>query len=200
MPVIEARYQENGFLLALYRERGNDPNASCPECGRKLFHVATIYDEWSEGLASFTYYHYCKAEQLIVQRIIRTNDAPQPRTTTFHQPPYELLIELLATARQQNGRNVTELTLNRHWWTPRKYPLHLGTQLEVEENASARESAFLGDDSPAEMPISSYEPPATPPRNPFTSRGTPANANSSDDTSTDLQDVLDDEETELPPA
>lgn len=170
MPLIDSKYQENGFLLLLYKDRLPDPNMTCPECGRKTYHLATIYDEWSEAHASFTYYHYCKREEIIIQRVARTDDVRDIRTTTFAQPAYELLVELLATARQQNGRNVTELTINRHWWAPRRYPLHLGSELVIENESVADPIASLGDEHPIEIPIARYEPPATPPRNPFTSR------------------------------
>ncbi len=170
MPFIESKYQENGFVLLIYKAAKPDPNMACPHCGRKIHHLATIYDEWSEAHASFTYYHYCKRDQIIIQRVARTDEVRHIRTTIFEQPPYELLVELLATARQQNGRNVTELTLNRQWWSPRRYPLHLGSALVVENEAVSDPITTLGEENAVEIPILPYEPPATPPRNPFTSR------------------------------
>ncbi|PJF43723.1 MAG: hypothetical protein CUN55_07620 [Phototrophicales bacterium] len=170
MPLIDNKYQENGFLLLTYKNRQPDPNVLCPECGRKTHHVATIYDEWSEAHSSFIYYHYCKREQIIIQRIARTDNLEQRHITTFKQPPAELLVELLATARQQNGRNVTTLTINRHWWAPKRYPLHLGIALEVDDEEVVDPVSALGEENINEIPITPYEPPASTPRNPFTSR------------------------------
>ncbi len=128
--ILEERYQENGFELVIYRQRQPDPYRACQKCGRKLFHVASIFDEWGEAQSATTLYHYCKHCKTIEQHVTRQ----QPSGSTVQQTvtsraPYTLLVELLATARHQTGRNVSVLTINRHWWSAWRYRLVMGTLL-----------------------------------------------------------------------
>jgi len=173
MSSIEARYQENGFQLVVYRERRAEDQVHCPECQRPLHHVATLYDEWAESASSIIHYYHCKRDNFIVQHTIRTGPSQQKHTTIFEQPPHEVLVELLATARQQNGRNVTQLTINRRWWSPGRYPLGLGEQLAEADVSNELATMHLGfDDSADELPIPRYEPRDGQRPNPFTSRQT----------------------------
>lgn len=171
MSEIESRYQENGFQLIVYRERKPDEQIRCPECKRLMFHVATVYDEWTESTVSITHYYHCKREPLMVQYTLRTDEPHQRHTTVFLQPPHELQVELLATARQQNGRNVTQLTLNRYWWAPRRYPLDLGDPIKAgaESQLESTMRLHFAEDDP-ELPIPRYEPRNKDRPNPFTSR------------------------------
>lgn len=185
MSSIEARYQENGFQLVVYRERKAEADVHCPECQRPMHHVATIYDEWTESTSSIIHYYFCKREDLIVQHTLRTDTPHQKHTTIFEQPPHEVLVELLATARQQNGRNVTQLTINRRWWAPGRYPLGLGNQLAEEGDAPALGTMHIGlDEADDALPIPRYEPRSGHRPNPFTSRppATPTTGPSADNT------------------
>lgn len=171
MPAIEARYQENGFELIVYRERRPDAQVSCPECGRPVYHVVTVLDAWTESVSSIVHYHYCRHDDVMVQRMIRT-DEPGQRTTIFEQPPHELLVELLATARQQNGRNVTQMTINRRWWAPGRYPLSVGAELDGNAAEIDVSAGLDPDNDDVVLPIPRYEPVQPKRANPFTSRKT----------------------------
>lgn len=137
---LEQRYQESGFELVVYRQRQPDPYRTCKKCGRNLFHIATTFDEWGEAQSTSALYHFCKHCKTVEQLITRQ----QPSGTSVQQlvvnrAPYMLLVELLATARHQNGRNITVLTINRHWWSAWRYRLVMG--------------ALLGPDAPRVRPL-----------------------------------------------
>ncbi|NDJ87328.1 MAG: hypothetical protein GYB66_15725 [Chloroflexi bacterium] len=179
----EARYQENGFQVAIYHNRKPDPYVRCETTDQPMHHVASIFDEWAEGQSLLIHYHYCKSTGQITQQIIR--ESPEGRSTqktTFEQPPHELLVELLATARQQNGRTVTLMTINRRWWAPNRYPLFVGEQIEAGESAASLAEKIMGDEPSLDMmPMPRYSPPVSRDWNPFTSRRVstqPATSNS----------------------
>lgn len=166
---MKEHYQENGFQLAVYRDRRTDPYTLCEVCQRPVFHVATIVDEWAEGQRARVHYHYCKRCNTIIQQTIREGPAGTTnRRTVFEQPPHELLVEILATARQQNGRGVTTLTINRRWWAPHRYPLAVGAALEVGAIDDPDADTTPVDDPL--IPTLRYQPPSAATRNPFTSR------------------------------
>lgn len=128
--ILEERYQENGFELVVYRQRQPDPYRTCQKCGRKLFHVASVFDEWGEAQSTTTLYHYCKHCKTMEQHVTRQQPSGSSvQQTVISRPPFALLVELLATARHQTGRNVTVLTINRHWWSAWRYRLVMGTLL-----------------------------------------------------------------------
>ncbi len=173
-------YQENGFQLVIYRDRRPDPYTTCEACQRPLFHVSTILDQWAEGQLSRVHYHHCKHCNTILQQTIREGPSGTTnRRAVFEQPPHELLVEIVATARQQNGRGVTLLTVNRRWWAPHRYPLTLGSMVEETEITDDLEDEAPVDDPL--IPMLRYQPPSSKPRNPFTSRGRAETAHEDDD-------------------
>ncbi|MBI5928887.1 MAG: hypothetical protein HY862_06240 [Chloroflexi bacterium] len=139
--ILEEHYQENGFELVIYRQRQPDSYRTCQQCGRHLFHVASVFDEWGEAQSATTLYHYCKHCKTIEQHVTRQQPSgANVQQNVFSRAPYSLLVELLATARHQNGRGVTVLTINRHWWSAWRYRLVMGT--------------LLGPDTPRVRPLS----------------------------------------------
>lgn len=143
-----------------------------------MFHVASILDQWTEDHAAVIHFHHCKHCNTITQQNIREGkDGTNSRRTTFQQPPHELVVELLATARQQNGRNVTLMTINRRWWSPYRYPLHIGEPLPSDTPTllsgmpGEHETERLEDgQAPASIPMQRYTPLSRDARSPFTSR------------------------------
>lgn len=180
MDYNETRYQENGFELSIYKNRKADPYTLCQQCERSLHHVASILDEWAESQSSLIHYHYCKQCDSITQKTIQYGvDKPMVRTTVFEQPPHELLVELLAISRQQNGRGVTLMMINKQWWSPKQYPLFAGHELGPDAPRVRRipisgqeDSPYLDDEAtPTVLPMPRYTPAPESKRNPFTSRG-----------------------------
>jgi hypothetical protein len=173
----EQRYQDNGFELVIYRQRQADPYRTCKKCGRKLFHVASVFDEWGEAQSATTLYHYCKSCKTLEQYI--TREQPTGTTTqqnVFNRPPYALLVELLATARHQNGRNVTVLTINRQWWSVWRYRLAMGELLGPDAprvrplGIPGKSTNTLVDEAAlSAAPMPRYAPPQSD-QNPFKSR------------------------------
>lgn len=188
----EARYQENGFQLATYQNRRPDPYTRCETCDRPMHHIAAILDEWGENHSSLIQYYFCANCDMIHQQT--TREAPDGSTTrrhSFQQPPAELLVEILAVARQQNGRGVTLMTINRRWWAPHRYPLFLGSELESDTDESAVPSNRLEDDqAPGMIPLPRYTPVQKDSRNPFISR------RKSTDEASDSDDTPDNENSE----
>lgn len=179
MPEITQEvYQDNGFELVVYLQRKADPFKTCPECGRKLWPVASIYDEWQEGNSSNIEYDYCNKCQHILQ--INTRQRIGGKKTTNQQyhkmPPHEMVLQLIAHARHIQGRGITRLTINRKWWQAWRYPLVMGDQLatrmpRVRPAGEPQTSTNLRDDQALHtVPLPRYEPRNQPRRNPFTSR------------------------------
>lgn len=167
----EARYQENGFQLAIYQNRRADPYTRCETCDRPLHHIAAILDEWGENHSSLVQYFYCSHCDMIHQQT--TREAPDGSTTrrhSFQQPPGELLVEILAVARQQNGRGVTLMTINRRWWTPHRYPLFLGSEVDAESEQPLPTKRLEDEQAPGMIPLPRYTPLQKDSRNPFVSR------------------------------
>jgi L-rhamnose mutarotase len=172
----QMRYQENGFQLVVYKDRRSNPYTTCDTCGRAMFQVASILDQWAENFTALTHYHYCKHCDSITQQIIReAKEGTISRRSVFQQPPHELLVELLATARQQNGRNVTVITVNRRWWAPHRYPLYIGEPMSADSDlplvgVSGKRDDLEDADLPATLPLLRYAPPQKDLRQPFISR------------------------------
>lgn len=206
----EARYQENGFQLAVYRNRRADPYTTCDACGRAMFHVASILDQWAENYAALIHFYYCKHCASITQETVREGrDGSTSRRAVFQQAPHELIVEILATARQQNGRNVTLMTINRRWWSPYRYPLIVGERLTEEALqalADIPEIERLKDaQAPAAIPMQRYTPLQKDSRNPFTSRRRTAQEISDEealdeelDNAVSTQAAVEDEAVQLP--
>jgi hypothetical protein len=173
----EQRYQDNGFELVIYRQRQSDPYRTCKKCRRQLFHLASVFDEWGEAQSSTTLYHYCKSCKTIEQHI--TREQPTGASTqqnVFSRPPYVLLVELVATARHQNGRNVTVLTINRQWWSAWRYRLAMGKLLGPDAprvrplGIPGKSTNTLVDEAAlSAAPMPRYAPPHSE-QNPFKSR------------------------------
>lgn len=129
--ITQEIYQDNGFELVIYLQRKADPFKTCPDCGRKLFPVASIYDEWQEGNSSNIEYEHCAKCQHILQ--VNTRKRPggsQTNNQQYHKiPPHEIVMQLIAHARHIQGRGITRLTINRKWWQAWRYPLVMGNQL-----------------------------------------------------------------------
>ena len=196
MDYNETRYQENGFELSVYKNRKADPYTLCQNCERPLHHVASILDEWAESQSSLIHYHYCKHCNTITQKTIQYGvDKPMDRTNVFEQPPHELLVELLAISRQQNGRGVSLMMINKQWWSPKQYPLFVGHELGSDAPrvrpipiSGQEDSPYLDDEAtPNVLPMPRYNPPAESKRNPFTSRG--RNAEDDGDENSDTENT-----------
>ncbi len=169
--MTEQRYQENGFELVVFRSRRPDPYTLCDTCRKPQHHLATMMDEWAEGHSSTLRYHYCKDCDTITQQTIREDHTgTTTRSTMFHQPPHELLVEILAMARSQNGRSVSVMTINRRWWKPFRYPLVLGEMIDEDAPVDDETESVDSGPSPKALPLPRYSPPQSGARNPFTSR------------------------------
>lgn len=171
-------YQDNGFELVVYKNRQPDPFRTCPDCGRHMFHVASVYDEFQEAHSSLVEHFYCKRCKHIVQET--TRQRPDGKTSSrqlFDLPPYEMLVQLLANARHIQGRGITRLTINRRWWSAWRYPLAMGNKIATRmprvrpmvpddaEGANLQDSQALHT-----APLPRYQPREAKRSNPFTSR------------------------------
>lgn len=176
--ITQEVYQDNGFELVVYLQRKADPFKTCPDCGRKLWPVASIYDEWQEANSSNIEYHYCAKCQHILQRNTRQRvGGAKTANQQYHKtPPHEMVLQLIAYARHIQGRGITRLTINRKWWQAWRYPLVMGDQLatrmpRVRPTGEEQNSANLQDDQALHtVPLPRYEARNQPRRNPFTSR------------------------------
>ncbi len=171
-------YQDNGFELVVYKNRKADPFRTCPECGKAVFHVASIYDEIQEGHSSLVEYHFCKRDKHIIQESTRIRPDGKTSSRQFHEiPPYEMVIQLLAHARHIQGRGITRLTINRRWWSAWRYPLAMGDKIATRMPRvrpivpDDPESGNLQDErSLRTAPLPRYQPTEVKRSNPFTNR------------------------------
>lgn len=208
--IIEEVYQDTGFELVVYKQRKADPFKTCPNCGAKVFPVASVYDEWQARQSSLAEYDHCKKCKHIVQTT--TRQRPDGNTTHqqyHHVPPFEMVIQLLAYSRHVQGRGITRLTINRRWWQAWRYPLTIGNQMpdrapRVRPSGSAdmTTSGALQDDQTRHVaPLPRYQPKEGKRDNPFTSRRiqmAPPPKTRTGNEPRDIMDILEDEPT-LPP-
>ncbi len=179
--ITQEVYQDNGFELVVYLQRKADPFKKCPECGRPLTPVASIYDEWQESNSSLIEYDYCGKCNHILQLNTRqrVGSAKTTNQQFHHMPPHEMVVQLLAHARHIQGRGITRLSVNRKWWQAWRYPLVMGDQLgsrmpRVRATGEPQSNPHHLQDEQAlhTVPLPRYEPRNQPRRNPFTSRRT----------------------------
>lgn len=179
MSNFEEQYQEDGFQLVVYTERKPVPYTSCSACGRALFHLASLFDEWGEKQSRTLEYYFCKKCRIIEKKtFLERPDGINEQTERLHHPPHQAQVELLAQARYYHGHSISLLTLNKHWWRPRRYPLVLGKLLGPEaprvrplRNPYQSEGTRLVDEEvQRNLPMPRYTPAPEVTHNPFTSR------------------------------
>jgi hypothetical protein len=171
-------YQDNGFELVVYKNRKADSFRTCPDCGKAVFHVASVYDEWQEGHSSLIEYHYCRRDKHIIQESTRSRPDGKSSSRQFHEmPPYEMVMQLLAHARHIQGRGITRLTINRRWWSAWRYPLAMGDKIATRmprvrpiAHDDAESGKLQDGQSLRTTPLPRYQPTEVKRSNPFTNR------------------------------